>query len=404
MPLAAWTCARPRRRRSPTRSWTMSRGGAGRARARADALGGDHLPAEARTGAGSLAYLVPALASGRKVVVATATKALQRSCSRRTSRSPRGCSAATYASQSSRDAATLPQGAPRLRAARRAAVAAGGRRRGVRPSAPLVRRDGDRRSSRARRASRHALERAGGRRRWLPRPQVPVRRHVLLGSGSPPSARAADLVIVNHALYFADLGLREETDASILPEHEAVVFDEAHRLEDTAASWLGGSVSTWALSRLERDIGRACIEAGVPVPANALDRVRRAGMSLIRSVAPGTGRRRLREPPLVKGRVLVDRLSELAVTLTGANDELDLLALRARGGGTHGSLPRGRRPRSRRLGGTGRDRMGAGGRLAPSARSAVGWGSDGDSRLCDADDRGRLRLRTRPARPARRAR
>ena len=38
------------------------------------------------------------------------------------------------------------------------------------------------------------------------------------------SARAADLVIVNHALYFADLGLREETDASILPEHEVAVL------------------------------------------------------------------------------------------------------------------------------------------------------------------------------------
>ncbi|HEU0305039.1 MAG TPA: ATP-dependent DNA helicase, partial [Gaiellaceae bacterium] len=144
-------------------------------------------------------------------------------------------------------------------------------------------------------------------------------------------ARAADLVIVNHALYFADLGLREETDASILPEHDAVVFDEAHRLEETAASWLGGGVSTYALARLERDVSRACLEAGMPPPARALDRVRRAGAALVRSVAPRAGRRRLREPPLVKGRALAERLAELADTLAGANDELDLLALRARG-------------------------------------------------------------------------
>ena len=71
------------------------------------------------------------------------------------------------------------------------------------------------------------------------------------------------------------------------------------------------------------------------MPVKALDRVRRAGGALIRSVAPSSGRRRLREPPLVKGRVLVERLSELAAALLGANDELDLLALRARGAAWH---------------------------------------------------------------------
>ena len=67
-----------------------------------------------------------------------------------------------------------------------------------------------------------------------------------------------------------------------------------------------GVVSTYGLARLEKDVGRACLEAGVPVPVKALDRVRRAGGALIRSVAPASGRRRLREPPLAKGRVLVD--------------------------------------------------------------------------------------------------
>ena len=122
-------------------------------------------------------------------------------------------------------------------------------------------------------------------------------------------AREADLVIVNHALYFADLGIREQLDTSILPEHAAVVFDEAHRLEDTASDWLGGGVSRYGLARLERDVERACLEAGVPVPARQLDRVRRAGGALIGAVEPPSGRRRLREVPLTKGRTLVERLA-----------------------------------------------------------------------------------------------
>src|SRR5207247_1426341 len=66
-------------------------------------------------------------------------------------------------------------------------------------------------------------------------------------------AAEADLVIANHALYFADLGIRELSDGlGVLPEHDAVVFDEAHRLEDSAASWLGGRVSGAQLAALAR--------------------------------------------------------------------------------------------------------------------------------------------------------
>ena len=52
-------------------------------------------------------------------------------------------------------------------------------------------------------------------------------------------AAEAELVIANHALYFADLA----AGGGVLPDHDAVVFDEAHRLEETAATWLGGRVS-----------------------------------------------------------------------------------------------------------------------------------------------------------------
>jgi len=52
----------------------------------------------------------------------------------------------------------------------------------------------------------------------------------------------ADLLIVNHALFFSDLSLRRD-DASILPEYDTVIFDEAHTIESVAADHLGLSVT-----------------------------------------------------------------------------------------------------------------------------------------------------------------
>jgi len=53
----------------------------------------------------------------------------------------------------------------------------------------------------------------------------------------------ADVLIVNHALFFADLALRRE-GANVLPDYQVAIFDEAHTLEDVAAAHLGMSVST----------------------------------------------------------------------------------------------------------------------------------------------------------------
>src|SRR5439155_8512728 len=62
-------------------------------------------------------------------------------------------------------------------------------------------------------------------------------------------AAEAELVIANHALYFAHVA----SGGGVLPEHDAVIFDEAHRLEESAASWLGGRVSRAGLRRLAGD-------------------------------------------------------------------------------------------------------------------------------------------------------
>ncbi|WP_417276677.1 ATP-dependent DNA helicase [Castellaniella sp.] len=56
-------------------------------------------------------------------------------------------------------------------------------------------------------------------------------------------AQEADVVVVNHALFMADLALREEGIADLLPETRLVVFDEAHQLPETATRFLGQSVS-----------------------------------------------------------------------------------------------------------------------------------------------------------------
>jgi ATP-dependent DNA helicase DinG len=72
-------------------------------------------------------------------------------------------------------------------------------------------------------------------------------------------AQEADVVVVNHALFMADLVLREEGVTDLLPEADTVIFDEAHQLPDTATRFLGSSVSTHQLL----DFGRAMEAAGL---------------------------------------------------------------------------------------------------------------------------------------------
>jgi ATP-dependent DNA helicase DinG len=69
------------------------------------------------------------------------------------------------------------------------------------------------------------------------------------------AAAEADLVIVNHHLFFADLSLRGDTGyGRILPDYAAVVFDEAHLLEDIAAEYFGAQISSYQIEELVRDV------------------------------------------------------------------------------------------------------------------------------------------------------
>ena len=71
-------------------------------------------------------------------------------------------------------------------------------------------------------------------------------------------AMESDIIIVNHHLFFADLAIKLQADgapdAGVLPEAAAVIFDEAHELEDVAGNYFGISVSNLRMEELARDV------------------------------------------------------------------------------------------------------------------------------------------------------
>ncbi|MFM7531591.1 MAG: ATP-dependent DNA helicase [Rubrivivax sp.] len=214
------------------------------------------LVAEAGTGVGkTYAYLVPLLLSGRRALVSTATKSLQDQLFLR----------------------DLPRLAQALGVPARLALLKG------RASYLCLYRLGQARS-RAHWPERGSLALLARIEAWaahtvsgdlaeLPgldesSPLVPIvssTRENCLGSECPEFARchvvkarreamAADLVVVNHHLFFADLTLRETGMAELLPTVDAAVFDEAHQLVDAGLGFLGTSLGTGQLADIARDL------------------------------------------------------------------------------------------------------------------------------------------------------
>jgi ATP-dependent DNA helicase DinG len=86
-------------------------------------------------------------------------------------------------------------------------------------------------------------------------------------------ALAADVVVVNHHLFFADVMLRDEGVAELLPTANTVIFDEAHQLPEVAGLFFGEDVSTSQLHELAQDctaahltLAKDCIELGKAIP------------------------------------------------------------------------------------------------------------------------------------------
>ena len=93
-------------------------------------------------------------------------------------------------------------------------------------------------------------------------------------------ALAADLVVVNHHLFFADVMLRDEGTAELLPACNAVIFDEAHQLPETASLFFGQNISTLQLIDLAIDAqgegltaARDCLD--LPKRCTALEKAAR---------------------------------------------------------------------------------------------------------------------------------
>ena len=104
----------------------------------------------------------------------------------------------------------------------------------------------------------------------------------------------SDIVIVNHHLFFADLALRQTgaPDAGILPEFSAVIFDEAHDLEDVATSYFGVSVSNLRFEEVARDIENTLQQKQAMSPGlhQALARLRERSRAFFGALPSGEGR------------------------------------------------------------------------------------------------------------------
>jgi ATP-dependent DNA helicase DinG len=215
-----------------------------------------YLLAEAGTGTGkTLAYLVPALLSGRRVVVSTATKTLQdqiffKDLPLLSERMGLSFSAAYLKGRSNylclhryASFGKDPQFESRAEA-----------RAWPRIQAWVAETEtGD----------RSELDLPENFSAWS---QLSTNSDTCLGSRCPVyencfvtrvrrEAEAADLLVVNHHLFFADLALRARggRGEGVLPPYEAVIFDEAHALEDAAAGHFGHALSSFKVEELVRD-------------------------------------------------------------------------------------------------------------------------------------------------------
>jgi ATP-dependent DNA helicase DinG len=93
-------------------------------------------------------------------------------------------------------------------------------------------------------------------------------------------AMEADVVVVNHHLFFADVMLRDEGVAELLPACNTVIFDEAHQLPETASLFFGESLSTSQLFDLSQDARIEALTsakdfAALPVACDELDKAAR---------------------------------------------------------------------------------------------------------------------------------
>jgi ATP-dependent DNA helicase DinG len=253
-----------------------------------------HLLVEAGTGTGkTLAYLIPAIRSGRRVVISTATKSLQEQL---------------YV----KDVPFVQKHfAPELKVAVMKGRANFLCREKVRQmeGQPILKgmeeldwftqiRDWERLTETGDRADLTFLP--DDAELWS---RLDARRETCTGQKCAQFERCfitamhqraanADVIIVNHHLFFADLALRQDDFGSILPEYSAVIFDEAHEIEDVASDYFGRQVSNYRLEELARDAEQAMriTQSGKPPLLRRVTRLREKVHGFFDLLPPREGR------------------------------------------------------------------------------------------------------------------
>jgi ATP-dependent DNA helicase DinG len=299
-----------------------------------DAMAGTGvLVAEAGTGTGkTFAYLVPALLAGGKVIVSTGTKTLQDQLFDRDLPAVRAALAVGAS-------AALLKGRSNYVCLYRLRRAVEGASLGSREEATQLKR-----------IERFAAVSASGDRADLADvpEDAPVWAHATstrdncLGQGCPDygdcfvmrarrNALAADVVVINHHLFFADVVLRDEGVSELLPACNTVIFDEAHQLPETARLFFGETLSSAQLIELARD-SRAELRAagGASVEAERLaNRLDKAARDL--RLALGDGATRLAWNQAMRLQGFAEALQTLARALKQLRQPLEAQAERSEG-------------------------------------------------------------------------
>ena len=140
-------------------------------------------------------------------------------------------------------------------------------------------------------------------------------------------AREADLIVVNHHLFFADLALSKDDFGAIIPHHQAVVFDEAHEIESVIGQFFGVSLGNAQLDELARDA--QSIASKAKFGSKQLDRLlkglRTAGKNFFDLFSDMESRTTLRERNEFRRRH-GKQYGSLASALEGLHSHISLVA------------------------------------------------------------------------------
>ncbi len=294
------------------------------------------LVVEAGTGTGkTFAYLVPALLSGKRVVISTGTRTLQDQLFAR--------DLPTVASALGRPVRiALLKGRAnylcvhRLELAEQQATTRG-LARDVATALPKVR-EWSRLTKRGDVAELASLSESSPVWSWVtstrdnclgPDCTAFDRCHVVQARRD---AQGADVIVVNHHLLMADLVLKEEGFGDLLPSADAVVIDEAHQLADVAAMFLGFVVSTRQIQALTRDLAAELLNGAPAVDQSAAQTIDRQLVELQDVFGQVSDRKEAEHWPAATFECLdhlQHSLQSLAKSL-GSTEHAGLVAIRSR--------------------------------------------------------------------------